>query len=238
MLLHIILFDKSYNLTYWLNYSELRFQLRKRYFLTKEEFLEYSNLGDESLLSIRLKKFDKNLYNFKNNILQDTKSSNLEVFSLLNFNYELNSLFISFYFIFYNLETLFVDFYLLTLVHILNLFETYLDLAFNGFFFKSLVTHYLDTSLVCIIFKVNNGVESFFFKYVYYFFIIINLNVITFFDNVNLIFYRFYFAKFMLDSFFYYSFFDIKNSQYYILFYYFNVLNLYLDFIFMCFYKF
>ena len=238
MLLHIILFDKSYNLTYWLNYSELRFQLRKRYFLTKEEFLEYSNLGDESLLSIRLKKFDKNLYNFKNNILQDTNSSNLETFSSLNFDYELNSLFINFYFIFYNLETLFVESCLSMLVRVYNLYRISLDLAFNGFFFKSLVAHHLDISLICIIFKNNNNIESLFFKYIYYFVIIINLNVTAFFDNINLIFYKFYFAKFMLDIFFYYSFFDIKNSQYCILFYYSNVLNLYLDCIFVCFYKF
>lgn len=31
LLLHILLFDKSYQLTYWLNYSELRGQLRRRY---------------------------------------------------------------------------------------------------------------------------------------------------------------------------------------------------------------
>jgi len=31
LLLHIILFDRSYNLTYWLNYGEVKAALRRRY---------------------------------------------------------------------------------------------------------------------------------------------------------------------------------------------------------------
>lgn len=31
MLLHILLFDRAYNVTYWVNYSELRAQLRRRF---------------------------------------------------------------------------------------------------------------------------------------------------------------------------------------------------------------
>jgi heme/copper-type cytochrome/quinol oxidase subunit 1 len=31
LLLHILLFDRSYSLTYWVNYSELRTRLRRRY---------------------------------------------------------------------------------------------------------------------------------------------------------------------------------------------------------------
>lgn len=37
LLMHILLFDKSYNLTYWVNYTELRAQLRRRYAAPAEE---------------------------------------------------------------------------------------------------------------------------------------------------------------------------------------------------------
>ena len=54
MLLHILLFDKSYNLTYWLNYSELRAQLRRRYSVASSQDLEYHLQSDNSLLALRL----------------------------------------------------------------------------------------------------------------------------------------------------------------------------------------
>jgi len=54
MLLHILLFDKSYSLTYWLNYSELRAQLRRRYSTVSSQDLEYHLQSDASLLALRL----------------------------------------------------------------------------------------------------------------------------------------------------------------------------------------
>jgi hypothetical protein len=54
LLLHILLFDKSYNLTYWLNYSELRAQLRRRYSVASSQDLEVHMQGDATVLALRL----------------------------------------------------------------------------------------------------------------------------------------------------------------------------------------
>ena len=83
MLLHIILFDKSYNLTYWINYSELKFQLRRRYFFSQEQFFKYTQYSDDSLLAIRFKKLN-NSYEMQDNLLYE---------STPNFNFVTTSLF-------------------------------------------------------------------------------------------------------------------------------------------------
>jgi hypothetical protein len=54
LLLHILLFDKSYNLTYWLNYSELKSQLRRRYQTVSNQDVSYHLDSDNTLLGLRL----------------------------------------------------------------------------------------------------------------------------------------------------------------------------------------
>jgi hypothetical protein len=54
LLLHILLFDKSYNLTYWLNYSELKSQLRRRYQTISNQDVSYHLDADNTLLGLRL----------------------------------------------------------------------------------------------------------------------------------------------------------------------------------------
>jgi len=55
MLLHILLFDRAYNVTYWLNYSELRAQLRRRYTQVEVPAAEFrSELVNTSALGVRL----------------------------------------------------------------------------------------------------------------------------------------------------------------------------------------
>jgi hypothetical protein len=53
MLLHILLFDKSYNLTYWLNYSELKAQLRRRALMAEPQLVRYHQAPETSLLAWR-----------------------------------------------------------------------------------------------------------------------------------------------------------------------------------------
>jgi hypothetical protein len=54
LLLHILLFDKAYNLTYWLNYSELKSQLRRRHQVIGNQVVEYHTDTADSLLALRL----------------------------------------------------------------------------------------------------------------------------------------------------------------------------------------
>lgn len=54
LLLHILLFDKAYNLTYWLNYSELKAQLQRRLTATEAQRARYHLGTDASLLAVRL----------------------------------------------------------------------------------------------------------------------------------------------------------------------------------------
>lgn len=54
MLLHILLFDKSYNLTYWLNYSELKAQLRRRALMSQPQLVRYHQSPESSTLALRL----------------------------------------------------------------------------------------------------------------------------------------------------------------------------------------
>lgn len=54
LLLHILLFDKSYNLTYWLNYSELKSQLRRRYQTVSAQDVSYHLDTESTLLGLRL----------------------------------------------------------------------------------------------------------------------------------------------------------------------------------------
>jgi hypothetical protein len=51
MLLHIIMFDKNYQLVHWVNYSELKAQLRRRYALPRAELQRYHTSSDAALLS-------------------------------------------------------------------------------------------------------------------------------------------------------------------------------------------
>lgn len=51
MLLHLLLFDKSYNLTYWLNYSELKAQLRRRAFLGEAPLVRYHQAPQSAILA-------------------------------------------------------------------------------------------------------------------------------------------------------------------------------------------
>lgn len=54
MLLHILMFDKAYNLTYWVNYTELKAQLRRRYDLPQGELTRYHTGAQPSVLNWRL----------------------------------------------------------------------------------------------------------------------------------------------------------------------------------------
>lgn len=60
LLLHIIIFDKSYHLTYWLNYSELKAQLKRKYQNSMAVDIEYHLNQDYSLLANRLALFSSN----------------------------------------------------------------------------------------------------------------------------------------------------------------------------------
>ncbi len=55
MLLHILLFDKAYGLTYWVNYSELRGRLRRRFSSLEVAQAELRpGFASETLLGLRL----------------------------------------------------------------------------------------------------------------------------------------------------------------------------------------
>lgn len=51
MLLHLLLFDKSYNLTYWVNYSELKAQLRRRALMGEAQVARYHQNPETSVLA-------------------------------------------------------------------------------------------------------------------------------------------------------------------------------------------
>jgi len=54
MLLHILLFDRAYNVTYWVNYSELKARLRRRYTAVEPQFVRFHERSDDSVLALRL----------------------------------------------------------------------------------------------------------------------------------------------------------------------------------------
>jgi len=54
LLLHILLFDKAYNVTYWVNYSELRAKLRRRYHDVEPQSTRFHERAEDSLLALRL----------------------------------------------------------------------------------------------------------------------------------------------------------------------------------------
>jgi len=54
LLLHILLFDKAYNVTYWVNYSELKSRLRRRYSALEPQATRFHEKAEESLLALRL----------------------------------------------------------------------------------------------------------------------------------------------------------------------------------------
>lgn len=53
-MLHILLFDKAYNVTYWVNYSELRARLRRRYSAVEPQDVRFHERSEASLLAVRL----------------------------------------------------------------------------------------------------------------------------------------------------------------------------------------
>ena len=56
MLLHILLFDRAYSLTYWVNYSELRAHLRRRFTALETQTVEQRfDLSAETTLAVRLR---------------------------------------------------------------------------------------------------------------------------------------------------------------------------------------
>jgi hypothetical protein len=71
MLLHVLLFDKSYNLTYWLNYSELKSFLRRRYQDTSRSAIDYRLHPSSSLLANRLATPSKGSLNLSGYVLQE-----------------------------------------------------------------------------------------------------------------------------------------------------------------------
>ena len=56
MLLHILLFDRAYSLTHWVNYAETRARLRRRFHTAEVPSAEFRDLGaSRALLGIRLR---------------------------------------------------------------------------------------------------------------------------------------------------------------------------------------
>lgn len=53
-MLHILLFDRAYSLTYWVNYSELKARLRRRYATVEPQFVRFHERSDDSVLALRL----------------------------------------------------------------------------------------------------------------------------------------------------------------------------------------
>lgn len=184
MLLHIILFDKSYNLTYWLNYSELRFQLRRRFYLTKDEFRNFRNLSDNSSLSLRFKKFDKNFYNVKNQILSDINyKDNSDYFFFFNKNFSIyfviNLLKEYFEFFFFTLNVtilkyfdidLFVYNLLMLLIHKFPFYINLYYLYFMNYFFYKLLDNVSNIYNKLSFNYIYNFNFNFFFKKKYFFY--------------------------------------------------------------------
>jgi heme/copper-type cytochrome/quinol oxidase subunit 1 len=54
LLLHIVFFDRCYNVTYWANYSELKAQLRRRYSLPTSELIRFHARVEPTTLALRL----------------------------------------------------------------------------------------------------------------------------------------------------------------------------------------
>ncbi len=55
MLLHILLFDRAYSVTYWLNYSELRARLRRRFHTVETPLAEFrTEAAGQTSLGLRL----------------------------------------------------------------------------------------------------------------------------------------------------------------------------------------
>jgi hypothetical protein len=55
MLLHILLFDRAYSVTYWLNYSELRTRLRRRFHAVETPAAEFrTEMTGQTALGLRL----------------------------------------------------------------------------------------------------------------------------------------------------------------------------------------
>lgn len=71
MLLHILLFDRAYNVTYWVNYSELRARLRRRFTAVEAPLTEYHMQAlNQTALGMRLSLESPNLQLSRGRLLQ------------------------------------------------------------------------------------------------------------------------------------------------------------------------
>ena len=180
MLLHILLFDKSYNLTYWLNYSELRFQLRRRFYITQDEFANFKDLSDNSLLSIRLKNNNIDFYSTKNKILKDFNNEfDNSIFKTVNslFYFNFNDIIFLLYFYYISL-TYSITLIILDLTNLSNFklqnnyfFFIYIDLNFFFlyiFFFIESFCNILLSNLNFFLFLINSLIYElvYFFNYI------------------------------------------------------------------------
>lgn len=75
MLLHILLFDRAYNVTYWLNYSELRSRLRRRYTTIEPELSRFHEGAADTALTWRLFAEPKHILTARSSLLKDATPS-------------------------------------------------------------------------------------------------------------------------------------------------------------------
>lgn len=54
LLLHLILFDRGHSVTYWVNYTELRYKLRRRYDAVGSEQVRFHEGAEATVLAWRL----------------------------------------------------------------------------------------------------------------------------------------------------------------------------------------
>lgn len=72
MLLHILMFDKSYSLTYWINYSETKAQLRRRYDEPRAEAMRYHTASQPSVMAWRFQLMGSETAKTRNLILKES----------------------------------------------------------------------------------------------------------------------------------------------------------------------
>ena len=154
MLLHIILFDKSYNLTYWINYSELRVFLRRRYFFNKSQLLDYKLSMVDTDLSLRLQasSFDFSDLNFflKSENLGFLDNNFFVFFSKFNFFNIINS----------------------TLSVFSNIYCCIVNIWFSSHVFNNAVYHFLYDNFAASLLNISDIITLDFILYnsLYFFF--------------------------------------------------------------------
>jgi heme/copper-type cytochrome/quinol oxidase subunit 1 len=98
LLLHILLFDKAYNVTYWVNYSELRSRLRRRYNSVEPQLTRFHEKSEDSVLALRLMSDSVTKQKVKNFVLSEEApllvANNIDVWSQIN-KISLSSTFLS-----------------------------------------------------------------------------------------------------------------------------------------------